>query len=142
MEKHQAIGCAVVVLVGFSGAMLAAPGQARFGGAAPDANKVRITNTGRTEAVPVTIQEVMLPLDQKGPPLRVEVVGKPTVVVDPSTVVTVEVRRPQWEYKQVKIPNWEDASPTLSTEGALGWETTGVMFSAPGGTMLVLKRIK
>jgi hypothetical protein len=69
-------------------------------------------------------------------------VGKPTIQIEPTTVLKVELRRPQWEYKQVKVVNPDEVLPILTSEGAQGWETTGVTFAAPGGTLVVLKRIK
>ena len=150
MQRDQLIGLALGAFIGTTSAMLAAPGQIRDNNG--DAAKVRVTNAGRTEALPVSIQEVALPIVQNGPPLKVDVAGKPTVVIDPASRPTVLIDpastlavkpvRQQWEYKQVRVANWDDPSPQLNAEGAHGWETTGVMFVTPGGNMLVLKRLK
>jgi hypothetical protein len=142
MLRNRLIGVSLVTFVAIGPAIVAAPGQVRSPAAPPDLAKVKVTNTGRTDAVPVSIQELALPLVQNGPPMKVEVTGKPTVVVDPMTTVLVKVIPRSWEYKSIRIPNWDDASSLLNSEGAQGWETTGVMFSAPGGTTLVLKRQK
>jgi hypothetical protein len=151
MQRDRLIGLALAAFVGTSGAMLAAPGQTRDTSTA-DTPRVKVANAGRTEALPVSIQEISLPLVQHGPPLKVEVSGKATVVVDPATrstvfidpasVMSVKLARQQWEYKQIKVANWDDPSQQLNNEGAQGWETTGVMFVSPGGNMLVLKRLK
>jgi len=142
MLRNRLIGFALVAFVAARTAILAAPGQIRPAATPPDIPKVKVANAGRSEALPVSIQELALPFVQNGPPMKIEVTGKPTVLIDPVSTMSVKIMHPSWEYKQIKIPNWDDSAPLLNAEGAQGWETTGVMFSAPGGTTLVLKRQK
>lgn len=138
MKQDRVIAFALVVFVGIGTAILAAPPQRGFTGTPADIINVKVTNKP-TEPVAAVITDLALPPDHR--PLRIDVTGRPNVTIDPSTTVKVELRRQQWEYKQVRV-SLEDAASILTSEGAQGWETTGTTFSTPGGTFLVLKRIK
>jgi hypothetical protein len=128
------------VLIGVGGVLLATPTQLSYTGTPADIIKVRITNAGRPDSIPAVIHDLNLPADHR--PVRVDVIGRPTVAIDPSSVLKVDIRRPQWEYKQVKIQNPDDASSILAGEGLQGWEATGVALPSSGGATLILKRIK
>jgi hypothetical protein len=77
-------------------------------------------------------------------PIRVVATALPAVKLDPDTVV--KLARPQWEYRELRIPTIPGTTPNaiaaLASAGADGWETTGITFSAPGATVLVMKRMR
>jgi hypothetical protein len=130
-------GLACVLLGGgvliAGGAVLAAPGQDRPGQITQA--KVWVENRGRTEAVPVVVQEVMTPT-----PIGVQVVGTPTVAIASSSVVRARLVRQQWEYRTMTIPSGPDAAVVLSAAGAEGWETTGIVLANQSGSPLLLRR--
>jgi hypothetical protein len=124
------------------GAMLATPGtKSRAGREGQDRPgqitqaKVWIENRGRSEAVPVILQDVMTPT-----PIGVQVTGTPTVAIAPATIVQARLVRQPWEYRTVNIPAGQDAANLLSAAGADGWEATGIQLSNPSGGAVVLKR--
>ena len=129
MKQDRVIGFVVVLAAGIGAAVLAAHAQRGFTGTPADIINVKVTNN-QQYPVPTVIQEI----NPNARPLR--------VTVDPSAVLKVEITRPQWEYKQVTIRNLDEISTILNTEGAGGWEATGVTSTTPGGTIVVLKRIK
>lgn len=137
MQRDRLIGFAVITVLASCAALLAASGQTRYTGTPADIMRVRVVNSGHGEAVPVSLLDSAVPL-------KVEVTNKATVLVDPSTVVTARIQPRTWEYKVVRISvaDWDAAARTLNTEGAQGWETTGVTSSTASGTTLVLKRQK
>jgi hypothetical protein len=116
---------ATLVLVAAS-ALLA--GQDRPGQLWPA--KVWIQNRDRSEAVPVSIQDVPL----------VQVTGTPAVTITPTTIVQSRLMRQVWEYSVVTVPAGRDPLATLSKAGQDGWETTGVQLPATNGTSLLMKR--
>jgi hypothetical protein len=125
-----------VVLTG--SAMLAAPGQQPPAGDRPgqiSQAKVWVENRGRNEAVPVVIQDVTT-----SAPIGVQVIGTPTVTIAPSNVVLARLVRQQWEYRTITLPSGADAAAVLSTAGADGWETTGIVLSNQPGSPVVLRR--
>jgi len=101
----------------------------------PTQAKVWIQNSGGKEAVPVSIQAMA----SEAPPMRVQVVGTPTVTIGAPGALIRAARQP-WEYKDVTIPSGHEPSEILNAPGADGWEATGVAVSVPGGTLFVLKR--
>jgi hypothetical protein len=122
------------IMLPAGGAMLAAPGQQDRPGQI-GRNTVWVENRGRTEAVPVAIQDVMT-----STPIGVQVIGTPTVAIAPATVVQARLVRQAWDYRTLAIPPAEDAARLLSAAGADGWEATGTQLATPAGTVLVLKR--
>jgi hypothetical protein len=124
------------IVASAGGAMLAAPGQADRPGQIAQ-NKVWVENRGRGEAVPVAIQEVTT-----GTPIGVQVIGTPTVMIAPSNVVQARLVRQQWEYRTITIPPGADTARVLTTAGADGWETTGIVLSNQAGSPLVMKRLR
>jgi hypothetical protein len=140
MEGFMRTGLAFVLLGGVvltaGGAMLAAPGQDRQDrpGQLTQA-KVWVENRGRSEAVPVILQEVITPM-----PMGVQVIGTPTVTIAPGSSVLARLVRQPWEYRTVNVPPGQDAAIVLSNAGADGWETSGLQFPNPSGNLIVLKR--
>lgn len=103
----------------------AQPGQ-------PTRARVWVQNQGKTEAVPVTLQNVATDV----PPLRVQLSGTPTVTIP----VQSRVVRQVWEYRNLNIGPGEDPAIVLNTAGEDGWETTGLTLAGRVGTTIVLKR--
>ena len=103
----------------------------------PTRANVWIQNRGDGEAVPVSIERVAADST-----LRVELAGAPAVTIDPRSVTQSRVARQSWEYRAITVANppGQNAVGALNTAGADGWETTGLTFPSPGGTMIVLKR--
>lgn len=101
----------------------------------PTQGKVWIQNRGDTEAVPVSIQTMA----SEVPPLRVQVIGTPTVTIGGPGGQTAAIRQ-LWEYQDVTIPSGQDPAVLLNAAGADGWEATGVTVAAQGGTIVVMKR--
>jgi hypothetical protein len=87
------------------------------------------------EAVPVTIQSVA----EDVPPLRVQVVGTPTVTLAAGSEQAGVVRQ-QWQYRDVTIPASQGPAGLLNVAGADGWEATGVTVATQAGTVVVMKR--
>jgi hypothetical protein len=94
----------------------------------PTQARVLIENRERGEAVPVSIQAVASDVA----PLRVE--------LGPRTIVDARFVAQQWEYQVLAIPAGSDATAALNAAGTNGWETTGLMLSAPQGAAVVMKR--
>jgi hypothetical protein len=97
--------------------------------------RVWIQNRGEAEAVPVSIENMA----SEAPPLRVQVMGTPTVTIGAASG-QVRAVRPLWEYRSVTIPSSQDPAALLNAAGADGWEATGVTVGAQGGTIVVMKR--
>jgi hypothetical protein len=106
----------------------AQPGQ-------PTLARVWIQNQGNGEAVPVSIQTMAA----EAPPIRVQVVGTPTVIVG-AAAGQPRTARQLWEYQNLTVPAGQDPARLLNAAGGDGWETTGFTFAAQGGTTLVMKR--
>jgi len=116
--------------------MLAAPGQAGQDrpGLLTQA-KVWVENRGRSEAVPVILQEVITPT-----PIGVQVFGTPTVAIAQASMVQARLVRQPWEYRTINVLPGQDAATVLSNAGADGWETSGLQLPSPSGNLIVLKR--
>jgi hypothetical protein len=123
------------IVVTAGGAMLAAPaGQGQDRPGQIGQTRVFVENHGRSEAIPIVLQEVTTPT-----PLSVLVVGTPTVALPPTTVVQVRAVRQAWDYRLLNLPAAGDAA-ALSAAGADGWEVTGILTAPTSGNVLVLKR--
>ncbi len=129
-----------------SACALLAGGAALLGAAAqdltqypgqPTQGKVWIQNRGDAEAVPVRIQDVA-----SGPPLRVQVTGAPTVTTGPGSVVQARVARQSWEYRTLTVTAGQDIVVALNSAGVDGWESTGLVVTSAGGSVIVMKRPK
>jgi len=101
----------------------------------PTQGKVWIQNHGETEAVPVSIQN-----GAAGPPLRVQIVGIPTVATTGGGVVNVRLVPQPWEYRSVTIASGQDPAMVVGPLGADGWETTALTITDQGRTLVVMKR--
>ena len=121
-------------LVAVGTTMRAAPDQIRPGEMTEA--KVWIQNRTRADAVPVNLSVADIET-----PLRVLVSN---AEANPHTVrvsgpVRTQTMRQEWEYETVVIIPDSSLQP-LKTLGAAGWETTGISWLSPQGTMLLLKR--
>ena len=96
--------------------------------------RVWIENHGAAEAVPVSIEH----MGSEAPPLRVQVIGTPTVMV--GSTGQVRAVRQLWEYQSVAIQSGQDSAALLNAAGADGWEATGVTVGAQGATLVLMKR--
>lgn len=75
---------------------------------------------------------------------------KAPVVLDERTTVAlregtvVKLAPPVWEYRELRVPTTPggqtSAIGALTAAGADGWETTGLSFTSPGATIIILKR--
>ena len=101
----------------------------------PTQGKVWIQNRGDAEAVPVSIQNMA----KETPPLRVQVIGTPTVTIGAPSG-QARAARQLWEYQDVTIPSGQDSAALLNAAGADGWEATGLAVPVQGGTLVVMKR--
>jgi hypothetical protein len=119
-----------MLMAGAAGAGVAIGGVAQE----PDPMKVLVTNRPQ-QAVPV---EGVITL-----------IKRPVVLDDRTTVAlkdgtTVKIAPPSWEYRELKVATTPGGQSSilgpLSTAGADGWETTGLSFTSPGWTIIVLKR--
>jgi hypothetical protein len=99
----------------------------------PTQARVWIENQGAPEAIPVAIEAVAAPL-------QVQVVGVPAVTFGPQSVVDARTSRQQWEYQNVRLPQSGDPTAVLNAAGMEGWETTGLLFPASQGSVIVMKR--
>jgi hypothetical protein len=105
-----------------------------YPGQATRAN-VWIQNRSDAEAVPVSLERV-----SPDSTLRVELAGVPAVTIDPRSITQSRAARQSWEYRAVTIAAGQNPVTAFNNAGADGWETTGLAFPAPGGTLVILKR--
>ncbi len=123
------------VLVTGGAVLLAAVQDRTLQPGQPTQGKVWIQNRGETEAVPVNIQT-----DASGPPLRVQIIGIPTVTPTGGSVVNVRLVPQTWEYRSVSIAPGQDPASVMGPLGADGWETTALTMTDQGRTVVVMKR--
>jgi hypothetical protein len=126
----------VVALLLVTDALLAAPAQSAPGQIAP--NNVVIQNRGRSQAVPVLVQN-----DQREPPLRVQLFtrgdeNEPALRVR----MTESPGRQLWEYREVTATADQRAIDALNAAGRDGWELSGSAVAVPNGLLFVMKRPK
>jgi hypothetical protein len=125
----------VCLILGGGAIVLVSAAQDRtFFPGEPTQGKVWIQNRGSNEAVPVLIEN-----GASGVPLRVQLVGNPTVEISAGSA-PMRAGRQNWEYRDVTVPAGQDPIAMLNTAGSDGWETTGITFSDQRGTVIVLKR--
>jgi hypothetical protein len=134
MSKPFVCALVATVLAGAGATMPA--GQQRPG--EMTRGEVWIQNRGKTEAVPVMIEEVAT-VQVIGTP-AVQVSGTPTVTISPSSVAQARLVRQVWDYHTVKVATGQDAASALSRPGNEGWEATGNQFSDGFGTTILMKR--
>ena len=131
------VGSCAIALAAAASALLAAPGQTAQPGQMTQA-RVFVLNRGRTEAIPINLQESSLEA-----PLRVRVVNAQSVPGrDEPVAVRVVAPPPVWQYQTVTVAAGENMATALSPHGAAGWETTGVAIASPAGTMVLMKRMR
>jgi hypothetical protein len=79
----------------------------------------------------------------------VTMIKRPVVLDEETTVAlkegtVVKLAPPKWEYREVKVPTTPGGQSSvlgaLTSAGADGWETTGLMLAGPGYTIIVMKR--
>ena len=121
----------VLIVVGTS--ILAAPEQTARPGQMTQA-RVFVQNRGRTEAVPIVLQESALDT-----PLRVRVVNMQDAKVNDEAIHARLVQQ-SWDYHTVTVKDGQDPVAALIAPGAAGWEATGVAFVKPDGVTLLLKK--
>ena len=132
MSKWIRLAVVGVLMAGAAGAGVAIGGVAQE----PDPMKVLIANRPN-QAVPVegVITSIKRP---------VVLDDRTTVALKDGTVV--KIAPPRWEYRELKVPTTPGDQTSilgpLSSAGAAGWETTGLSFTSPGWTVIVLKRAK
>ena len=118
--------CGLIGGVVLTGAAIAAQGTQQPGQVTQA--RVWIENRSKSEAIPVTLQEIA-----PDAALRVQVTNS-------ATVVQSRAARQPWDYQQILVGPGQNAAALLTAAGADGWETTGVQLPATGGTLIVLKR--
>ncbi len=72
-------------------------------------------------------------------PLQVQVAGRPTVTIDPSTAVGTRAVRQQWEYRAITVSGGQDPVTAITRSGLESWEAVGFQ-SGGGGVVVLLKR--
>ena len=122
------LGCAVVA----GSAGLAAPTQSRPG--EPTQAKVWVQNHGRSEAVPISLQEIAIDA-----PIRVQISGTPGVAITAPTVFDARQLRQTWEYHKISMAPDDDPTPELMRLGRDGWETA-LQWASARGVTIILKR--
>lgn len=105
----------------------------------PTQARVWIENRGRSESVPVIIQDTAPDAS-----LHVQITGTPSVTIAAPTVLDTRRSRQPWEYLTVSIAGNENPIAKLEKLGAEGWEATGLQFPADGSAarLVLLKRPK
>lgn len=88
--------------------------------------------------------------DQPVPVTAVVTTIKTPVVLDDRTTVAlkedtvIKIAPPAWEYREIRVPTTPGGQTSvlgpLQSAGSDGWETTGLSFTSPGATIIVLKR--
>jgi hypothetical protein len=133
MRIELIVRVAAGVLIVAGTCVLAAPGQTVQPGQMSQA-RVFIQNHGRSEAVPISIQDATLDA-----PLRVRVVNMQDAKVTDEAIHARLVQQ-SWDYHTVLVKNGQDPAVALIGPGAAGWEATGIAFVKPDGVTLLLKR--
>jgi hypothetical protein len=98
-------------------------------------SRVTIENRGRSEAVPVSVQEWF-----GDRPLSVQLAGTSIVQIAGTPIVDARIASRGWSYRTVRILSGQDLAGMLNAAGSEGWEVTGVQTSDASGTSLLLKR--
>ena len=114
---------------------LAAPAQNTAYPGQPTQGKVWIQNRGSAEAVPVSLKEIA-----GDTTMKVLITGTPSVAIASPAVFAARQSRQPWEYHELTIGAGQSRALELTRVGLDGWETTGLQFPSPQGTVIVLKR--
>lgn len=131
-EMSGVFASVLSVLVVGGAAVLAAPAQGTVQPGQMTQARVWVQNRGRGEALPVDLTESSL-----ASPLRVRIVGGDPVTLEP---VVVRMVPPKWEYRSVTLTVDANVAQALGSEGAAGWETTGIVLTSKDGNTFLLKR--
>jgi len=121
---------AVVLALAVAPGLLTARAQSRPGDMTQA--HVWIENRSGNEAIPVVVQRSV-------DPLQVQVAGRPTVTIDPSTAVGTRAVRQQWEYRAITVSGGQDPVTAITRSGLESWEAVGFQ-SGGGGVVVLLKR--
>ena len=102
----------------------------------PTKAQVWIENRGRSEAVPVVVQDPV-------PVVVQDISTTAPMTVQPAGPIAVRIARQAWEYQTISVPR--DADPrdltaALAAPGLAGWEPAGVQVISGQNTLLVMKR--
>lgn len=99
----------------------------------PPAQIVHVNNTGRPEALPVSVKDDAVPVKVAGDPLPIDIakVERPVPVSDVRKI---------WEYSEVSYAFGESPLRALASAGAQGWEATGATYAVNGKLVMLLKR--
>lgn len=99
----------------------------------PPAQVVHVNNTGKPEALPVSIKDDAVPVKVAGEPLPIE-------IAKVEKAVPVADVRKLWEYSEVSYNFGESPLKALANAGAQGWEATGATYTVNGKLVMLLKR--
>ena len=127
-----------LIAVAFGGALCAGAGilaaaQPRPG--EPTQARVWVENREMHERIPVSLREV-----GQDVVLRAQIASVPPVTLAAGTVVSARSSPQVWEYRSIMVPTGAEPAAALRAAGAEGWETTGMIFPAAGGSNVLLKR--
>ena len=123
-----ALGSALWAGAGILAATQPRPGE-------PTQARVWVENRRMDERIPVSVREV-----GQDVVVRTQVASIPPIALAPGTVVSARLTPQVWEYRSVVVPTGGDPAAALRAVGADGWETTGVILPAAGGSNVLLKR--
>jgi len=123
-----AVGGALWAGAGRLGAMQPRPGE-------PTQAHVWVENRQMHERIPVSVREI-----GQDVVVRTQVASVPPITLAAGTIVPARFTPQVWEYRSVLVPTGGDPAAALRAAGAEGWETTGVMLPATGGSNVLLKR--
>lgn len=101
----------------------------------PTQARVWVQNRQMDERIPVSLREV-----GQDVVVRTQVASVPPITLAAGTVVPTRLAPQVWEYRSVVIPTGADPAAALRAAGTEGWETTGVVLPAAGGSNVLLKR--
>jgi len=135
MRRTVIVVAGACALAAVGTTILAAPGQDRPGQLTQA--RMFVENRGSDQAVPVSIENNSL-----NTPISVQVAGSPPVTIGGSIVLPTRAVRQAWEYQAIRILFGQDPTAMLAPFGLQGWEVTGQLPSADGGTLLLLKRVQ
>jgi hypothetical protein len=123
-----ALGTALWAGAGIFATMQPRPGE-------PTQARVWVENRQMHERIPVSLVEV-----GQDVVVRTQIASVPPITLAAGTVVPARLTPQVWEYRTVVVPTGGDPAAALRAAGAEGWETTGVILPAVGGSNLLLKR--
>ena len=123
-----ALGAAVLAGAGILAATQPRPGE-------PTQARVWVENRQMDERIPVSIREV-----GQDVVVRTQIASVPPITLAAGTIVSAHLTPQVWEYRSVLVPTGGDPAAALRAAGTEGWETTGVILPAVGGSNVLLKR--